>query len=77
MRGDVRQKIDCLPPGDPSKHQRAQHRNGVWRGTVEMPGSFSRRIKARYRIAPRQHFRPFTGRQPAERIGDGAGQGIS
>lgn len=70
------QKVDSLSSGNFSKDQSAEHRNGIRRGTVEMPGGFSRGIKTAHRPALAQDFRPFVGRKAAECISDGADQGI-
>ena len=40
------QKLDSLSSGDFSKHQRAEHRDGVRRRAVKVSGGFARGVKA-------------------------------
>jgi hypothetical protein len=41
-----------------------------------MPGGFARRIEARHRPIAVEYFRPRIGSETAERVGDGANQGV-
>src|ERR1700754_5264386 len=70
------QKLDSLSSGDLPKNQRTQHRDGIRRGAVKMPGSFSGCIKTVHRAVVGQHLSLFVSGQTAECIGDRADQRI-
>ena len=63
-------------PARRAEHEGAQHRDRVRRGAVEMPGDLAGGIEAGNRRAAAQHPRAVVGRNPAERVGDGADQRI-
>src|SRR5215470_6322096 len=63
-----------LPPRDPSKNKRAQHRDRVRRGSVEMPGDLAGGVEAGNGRAVAQHARAIVGCEPAEGVSDRADQ---
>ena len=68
----IQKRLHRLPPGDPSEHERAQHRHRVRRGAVEVPGDLAGGVEAGDRLTAAVHAGARVGRQPAEGVGDGA-----
>src|SRR6202021_2087398 len=69
-------ELDGLTSGDLSEHKRPQHRDGVGRSSVKVPGNFSCRVETRNRPLFAEDFRLLIGRKAAKCIDKATDQWI-